>query len=38
MDTNKDGKLTVEERKTYRDQKKLEHQQKKDLQKEPKKS
>ncbi len=38
MDANKDGKLTVEERKTYWDGKKLERQQKKDLQKEPKKS
>jgi len=38
MDANKDGKLTVEERKTYWDEKKLERQQKKDLGKEPKKS
>jgi hypothetical protein len=38
MDTNKDGKLTPDERKTYWQARKLEHQQKKDLKKEPKKS
>jgi Ca2+-binding EF-hand superfamily protein len=38
MDVNKDGKLTPEERKAYWQARKLEHQQKQDLKKEPKKS
>ena len=38
MDANKDGKLTPDERKAYWQARKLEHQQKKDLKKEPKKS
>jgi hypothetical protein len=38
MDVNKDGKLTPEERKAYWQGRKLEHQQKQDLKKEPKKS
>jgi Ca2+-binding EF-hand superfamily protein len=37
MDVNKDGKLTPEERKAYWQARKLEHQQKQDLKKEPKK-
>jgi hypothetical protein len=38
MDANKDGKLTPDERKAYWQARKLEHEQKKDLKKEPKKS
>jgi len=38
MDANKDGKLTPEERKAYWQARKSEHEQKKDLKKEPKKS
>jgi hypothetical protein len=38
MDTNKDGKLTPDERKAYWQARKSEYQQKKDLKKEPKKS
>ena len=38
MDANKDGKLTPDERKAYWQARKSEHQQKKDLKKEPKKS
>ena len=38
IDANKDGKLTPDERKAYWQARKLEHEQKKDLKKEPKKS
>jgi hypothetical protein len=38
MDTNKDGKLTPDERKAYWQTRKSEYQHKKDLRKEPKKS